>query len=116
MKIIDVSNPSRIKKAPTDTVEIFSSGTYEKDGFKIKKVELRLYAQNKENEVESDCLITSLVETDKGTIEMTYIENQKRDSLRDVAKFLSSNLGPSGIILRSIITLSEALKNQKMND
>jgi len=51
-------------------------------------------------------LITSFVETDKGSVEMIYDEGFRgEDPLSRAAEFLTSNLGVSGLILRSIISL-----------
>jgi len=99
MKIIDVGNPKRIQRLPDKSIEIISDGNYLEQGFKVVKVELRLYAEQQDDKLGVYSLITSLVTTDKGSIERT-------------AKFLISNLGPSGLILRSIIALNEAIEKQ----
>ena len=53
-------------------------------------------------------LITSFVETDKGSIEMIYDEGFRgEEPLLRATEFLTSNLGISGLILRSIISLRE---------
>ncbi len=51
------------------------------------------------------------METDKGSIEMTYEENYLGDDpLTKTSDFLAKNLGLSGLILRSIISLKEEIK------
>ena len=51
-------------------------------------------------------LITSLIETDKGSVEMIYDEGYRgNDALETSNKFLTENLGVSGLILRSLIFL-----------
>ena len=51
-------------------------------------------------------LITSLVETDKGSVEMIYDEGFRgNDALETSGKFLTENLGISSLILRSLIFL-----------
>jgi len=51
-------------------------------------------------------LITSLVETDKGSVEMIYDEGFRgNNALEKSCKFLTENLGISGLILRSLIFL-----------
>ena len=56
-------------------------------------------------------LITSLVDTDKGSIEMVYLEGYHGENPLESSKdFLVSTLGISGLILRSIIALESASK------
>jgi len=51
------------------------------------------------------------VDTDKGSIEMTYEEGYlSDDALEKISSFLTSNLGISGLILRSIISMKEEIK------
>ncbi len=111
MKIVDVNKPERVKNPPNKSVSLFSSGEILEQGFKIKKVELRQYILNTDAKLGPYSLITSYVETDKGSIEMTYEEGyQGDDSLTKTSDFLAKNLGISGLILRSIISLKEEIK------
>ncbi len=113
MKIIDVANPKRIQKPPDKSIEIISNGNYLEQGFKVVKVELRLYEEQQDVNLGTYSLITSLVTTEKDSIEMIYDEGYRgKDALERTEKFLISNLGPSGLILRSIIALKEALRKQ----
>ncbi len=106
MKIIDVARPERVNRLPDRSVKLFS-GNYSEHGFIIKLVELRQY----EEKSDSYSLITSLVETDKGSVETTYSEGDVgKNSLDEARELLVSNLGLSGLILRSIITLKEEIK------
>jgi hypothetical protein len=113
LKILDVPNPKRIQRPPDNSVEIFSQGEFLEQGFKVIKVELRLYEEKKDTKLGPYSLITSIVTTDRGSIEMLYDEGYRgNDALESAEKFLSSNLGPSGLILRSIIGLKQALEKQ----
>jgi len=113
MKIIDVSNPLRVNRSPDDSVTLLSQGTYSEHGFKIKKVDLRLYLEKTDEILGPFSLITSFVETDKGTIEMIYDEGYLGlNSLEKAKDFLILNIGISGIILRSIISL-ESYQNSR---
>jgi hypothetical protein len=106
MKIIDVARPERVNRLPDRSVKLFS-GNYSEQGFIIKLVELRQY----EEKSDSYSLITSLVETDKGSVETTYSEGDVgKNSLDEARELLVSNLGLSGLILRSLITLKEEIK------
>ncbi|NND87581.1 MAG: hypothetical protein HKM23_09760 [Nitrosopumilus sp.] len=108
MKIIDLHDPQRVSKNPDKTQVLFSSGNFVQEGFTISKVELRLYNERIDDKLGTYCLITSFVETDKGSIEMIYDEGFRgKNPLLRASEFLTSNLGISGLILRSIISLRE---------
>lgn len=106
MDIVDLHDPQRVNRRPDKTEVLFSSGSFVQDEFKISKVELRLYLEKTDENLGDFSLITSFVETDKGTVEMIYDEGYRgADSLRRASEFLTSNLGISGLILRSVISL-----------
>ncbi len=108
LKIIDLHNPERVNRKPDQIEVLLSSGDFKDQGFLIKKVELRLYKEKIDGKLGIFSLITSFVETDKGTVEMIYDEGFRgEDSLNRAVSFLVSNLGLSSLILRSIITLKE---------
>jgi len=111
MKVIDIPNPDRINHKPDDFKIITSSGNFSEQGFLIKKVELRLYKEKFDKKFGTYSLITSLIETDKGSIEMIYDEGFRgENALNEAAEFLTKNLGISGLILRSMISLKNELK------
>ena len=110
MDIVDLHNPQRVNKTPDGIKVLFSSGNFVQDEFRIFRVELRLYNEKTDNKLGAYSLITSFVETDKGTVEMIYDEGFRGvDPLMRAADFLTANLGISGLILRSIITLREKM-------
>ena len=110
MDIVDLHNPQRVNKTPDGIKVLFSSGNFVQDEFRIFRVELRLYNEKTDNKLGAYSLITSFVETDKGTVEMIYDEGFRGvDPLLRAADFLTANLGISGLILRSIITLREKM-------
>ncbi len=110
MKFIDISNPDRFNRSPDSVVSLFSEANYSEQGLIIKKVELRLFVEKNDEKLGPYSLITSLVDTDKGSIEMLYDEGYLGENSLEKAKdFLISNLGMSGLILRSIISLKSAL-------
>ena len=99
-------NPERVNRIPDQTEILLSSGDFEDQGFLIKRVELRLYIEKFDEKLGNYSLITSFVETDKGTVEMIYDEGYRgENALNRTVKFLISNLGLSSLVLRSIITL-----------
>ena len=113
MNIIDLHNPQRINRNPDGVEVLFSSGNFVDQGFSVHKVELRLYLEKTDEKLGPYSLITSFVETDKGSVEMIYDEGFRgEDSLNRTVQFLTANLGISGLILRSIITLRDQIEKQ----
>ena len=113
MKIIDLPNPERINRLPDKSTVLFSKKNYSEHGYKIKNVELRLFIEKTDEKLGPYSLITCLVDTDKGSIEMAYEEGYHgMNSLERSKDFLVSSLGISGLILRSTIALESALKNK----
>ena len=111
MNIVDLHEPKRVDKTPDDVKVLFSDGNFIQDEFKISRVELRLYSEQIDEKLGVFSLITSFVETDKGSVEMIYDEGFRgKDSLLRASEFLTSNLGISGLILRSVIALEEKSK------
>ena len=114
MNIVDLHDPQRVNRKPDSAEVLFSSGSFVDQGFSIHKVELRLYLEKTDEKLGPYSLITSFVETDKGSVEMIYDEGFRgEDSLSSTVQFLISNLGISGLILRSIITLQAHIDKQK---
>ena len=108
MRIVDLHNPERVNKTPDDVAVLLSSGSFAQDDFVISTVELRLYRERIDERLGVFSLITSFVDTNKGSVEMIYDEGFRgENSLSRAAEFLTSNLGISGLILRSIISLRE---------
>jgi len=110
MNIVDLYDPQRVNRTPDDVAVLLSSGNFVQDGFTISKVELRLYNERTDKKLGNYSLITSFVETDKGSVEMIYDEGFRgEEPLLRAAKFLTSNLGVSALILRSIISLRDKI-------
>ena len=106
MRYIDISNPERVDRKPDKTIHLLSSGSITEKGYKIKNIQLRLYIEKHDKKLGTYSLITSLVETDKGSVEMIYDEGYRgNNSLETSSKFLTENLGISSLILRSLIFL-----------
>ena len=106
MKYVDISNPKRIDRTPDKIIQLLSDGTTAEKGYKIKNIQLRLYIEKNDKKLGPYSLITSLVETDKGSVEMVYDEGFRgNNALERSSKFLTDNLGISGLILRSLIFL-----------
>ena len=79
----------------------------------MKKIHLNLYLQQRDPKLGPYSLITVYVETDKGSIETTYDEGFRgAHSLEEASAFLTSHLGLSGVVLRSLLQLESALQSE----
>lgn len=111
MKVTDVIGSKRLNNGPDKTIVLMASGNFTERGYKIKTICLNLYLQDKDPKLGPYSLITVYVETDKGSIEMIYDEGYRgENALEEAAGFLTSHLGMSGLILRSIIQLESSLE------
>lgn len=105
MDIIDLHDPTRVSKRPDDT-KVLLSGKFIQDEFTITAVELRLYNEKIHDTLGTYSLITCFVQTNLGSVEMIYDEGYRgQNPLLRAVTFLTSNLGISGLILRSVISL-----------
>jgi hypothetical protein len=107
VKVVDVASPERINKVPDKTIVLLSSGNFIEQGHVVKNIYLNLYIQNKDEKLGPYSLITAYLETDKGEIEMTYDEGYRgKNALEEAASFLTTHLGISSLILRSVMELN----------
>jgi hypothetical protein len=112
LKIIDNVNQNRISRQPDKTIQLLS-GEFTEQGFIIKLVELRQFVEKTDAKLGPYSLITTLVETDKGQVEMIYDEGFRGENALDrAATFILNTLGLAGIITRSIISLNQELENR----
>ena len=112
MDIIDLHNPDRINKNPDEIKFLLENGNFIQDEFEISDIELRLYLEKIDQKLGAYSLITSFVRTNKGTIEMIYDEGfLGEDALTRAFTFLTTNLGLSGLVLRSIISIRQIISD-----
>ena len=110
MKFVDVPDSKRIERDPDNRNIVFSDGKITQDDVEIKKIELLEYKINTHQNLGTYSIITALVDTDQGLIEILYDEGYRGDdALNDSANMLIQNLGLSGLILRSLISLKNKL-------
>ena len=110
MKFVDVPDSKRIERDPDNRNVVFSDGKITQDDVEIKKIELLEYKINTDQNLGTYSIITALVDTDQGMIEILYDEGYRGDdALNDSANMLIQNLGLSGLILRSLISLKNKL-------
>jgi len=106
MRYIDIPNPKRVDRNPDKIIELLSNGSITEKDYLIKNIQLRLYIEKYDKKLGKYSLITSFIETDKGSVEMIYDEGYRgSDALETSSKFLTENLGISSLILRSLIFL-----------
>ena len=110
MKFVDVPDSKRIERDPDNRNVVFSDGKITQDDVEIKKIELLEYKINTDQNLGTYSIITALVDTDQGLIEILYDEGYRGDdALNDSANMLIQNLGLSGLILRRLISLKNKL-------
>ena len=125
MKIIDMPD-SKISRYNVDSflgsisnqkIILLSNGDVIQNGFKIIKLELRLYhddlSQN-DNSAIHILLLQHILKLMKHSIEAIYDEGNLgiMTRLDKSAKLLTNNLGLSGLILRLIISLENILASK----
>ncbi len=109
LKVVDVVDPKRIDRPPDKTIVLMSSGNFMERGHMVKNIHLNLYVQKRDPKLGSYSLLTAYVETDKDSIEITYDEGYRgENALEETAAFLTSHLGISSLILRSMIQLENS--------
>ena len=111
MKFYDVQNTGLLKAKP-DAAVLLSEGRYREQDFVIRRISLCQYLGAHDARLGQFSLITAVVETDKGVIEIAYDEGYRgNNALHDAQSLLVSNLGLSGLVLRAAISLSEHLRS-----
>ena len=113
MKIIDIPDSKFIKPNPDQKIILLSNGDVIQNGFKIIKLELRLYFNTIAQKSTRNSIITAYLETENHSIESIYDEGDLGiDELEKSTKLLTNNLGLSGLILRLIISLENILASK----
>ena len=74
MKIVDIYDSKRVSREPDEIDVLFESGNFLHENFSILRVELRHYIEKTDEVLGPYSLITSFVDTDKGSVEMIYDE------------------------------------------
>ena len=113
MKIIDIPDSKIIKSNPDQKIILLSNGDVIQNGFKIIKLELRLYFNTITQKPTRNSMITAYLQTENHSIEAIYDEGDLGiDELEKSVKLLTNNLGLSGLILRLIISLENILASK----
>jgi hypothetical protein len=110
MKFVDIPDSQRIEHKPDNRSMIFADGKITQEGVEIKQIELLQYKIKTDETLGEYSIITALIDTDQGQIEILYDEGYRgNDALNESANMLIQNLGLSGLILRSLISLKNKL-------
>jgi len=113
MKIIDIPDSKIIKSNPDQKIILLSNGNVIQNGFKIIKLELRLYFNTITQKPAKKFHHTAYLETENHSIEAIYDEGDLGiNELEKSVKLLTNNLGLSGLILRLIISLENILASK----
>jgi hypothetical protein len=89
--------------------QVLLSGFQQPGGFAIvvKKIEMRQYIEKKDEKLGDYSLLTVVVETDKGTVELKYDEGFRGpDAFESAVTLLTKYVGLSALINRALIELS----------
>ena len=98
--------PGRIK-GPAAKTRILLSAAQNVQGFVVRRVEMRQYLERTDDDKLGDySLLTVIVETDKGAVEMKYDEGFRGpDALESAVAMLTQYVGLSSLINRALIEL-----------
>jgi hypothetical protein len=110
MKFVDIPDSQRIEREPDNRSMIITDGKIKQEDVEIKQIELLQYKIKVDENLGEYSIITALIDTDQGQIEILYDEGYRgNDALNESANILIQNLGLSGLILRSLISLKNKL-------
>lgn len=99
--------PGRIR-GPAAKSQVLMSGSMQNQGFTIRKVEMRQYVERTDKDLGDYSLLTVIVETDRGSIEMKYDEGFRGpDAFESAVAMLTQYAGLASLINRALIALSE---------
>lgn len=99
--------PDRIKGAPTKSLPLLQR-PMQAQGYSISGIEMRQYIERIDKRLGNYSLLTVVVETDKGSVELKYDEGFRGpDALESAAKMLLQYSGLAALINRAIIELSQ---------
>lgn len=96
----------RIQNNPYKSIILLTDGKNENQGFIIEHIELRQYIEKRDPALGNYSLITAIIQTNKGTVEMKYDEGFRgNDAIESAATILRQHLGFAALINRALIEL-----------
>jgi hypothetical protein len=98
--------PGRIKGPPAKSVQLLQNAM-KMEGVLVTKMEMRRYVERSDKQLGDYSLLTVVVETDRGAVEMKYDEGFRGpDALESAARLLLQYVGLAALINRALIELS----------
>ena len=105
-KIRDIDISRITKQIPDKSLTLLTDGKKESQGFIIEHIELRQYIENADPSLGNYSLLTVLIKTDKGEVEMKYDEGFRGiDVIESAATMLTQYAGVASLINRALIEL-----------
>lgn len=99
-------DPGRVGRLPDRMKVLLAGGSQENQGFVIKKIEMRQYVERRDEHLGDYSLLTVVVETDRGAVEMNYDEGFRGlDALESAVTMLVQYVGLASLINRALIEL-----------
>jgi len=96
----------RVSRPPDKMRVLLAGGSQENQGFVVKKVEMRQYVERRDERLGDFSLLTVVVETDRGPVEMKYDEGFRGpDALESAVVMLTQYVGLASLINRALIEL-----------
>jgi hypothetical protein len=119
MKILTSDiEPDRVNRAAEKSKILFSYadlGILQNQGFIVKKLEMRQYVETFDARLGEYSLLTILIETDRGILEMKYDEGFRGEAAIDSAvTMIVQHIGLTAIINRALIELERQLSKQSL--
>ena len=105
-KISDIDSSRITKRDPDISLALLTNGNNENQGFIIEHIELRQYIENVDRFLGNYSLLTVLIKTDRGEVEMKYDEGFRGDNvIESAARMLTQYAGFASLINRALIEL-----------
>src|SRR5690606_23486361 len=106
MKWLSDIDLGRINRPPDKSKIILEKGSQTDQGFAIQKIEMRQYIERRDDRLGDYSLLTAVVETGRGTVEMKYDEGYRGpDALESAITFLTHYVGLASLTKRAQIEL-----------
>ena len=105
-KIRDIDISRITKQIPDKSLTLLADGKNESQGFIIEYIQLRQYIEKADPSLGNYSLLTVLIRTDKGEVEMKYDEGFRGiDVIESAAVMLTQYAGLASLINRALIEL-----------
>jgi hypothetical protein len=105
-KVTDIDSSRITEHNPDKSIILLANGKAENQGYTIEHIELRQYIEDIDPFLGNYSLLTVLIKTDKGEVEMKYDEGFRGNNvIESAAKMLSQYAGFASLINRALIEL-----------